>query len=413
MSKNVKNNEERVEKLLAFSKGIINGEDGKKLIDKYRDTIDNMTPYDMLLMEDKQIEMGITPETIKKHIGKIINVFFDSLKKYDWQKPNKNTFLYFLMQENNELEIKLNGIKKDIKQFKDNKEYLQKILLEKFTELLQFEDHYVKKENILFPFLEKNWEHYRAINVMWSLHDDTRKKLKQVIKALQDDNSQLTDLHKLFGEYFFLSFGMIYKENYIVYPVAFETIAEKDWQEMHKQSFEYSFPFVDAPEEVANININEENTKSIKFDEKLKFKTETGELSLDQIQFLLNALPVDITFVDENDEVRYFSRPDERFFPRSPAIIGRKVQNCHPPESVHIIEKILTSFKNNKKDNAKFWIQLKGKFILIQYFALRNDKGEYKGILEVSQDITDIKKLEGEKRLLDWEQNNISGSKLM
>ena len=117
----------------------------------------------------------------------------------------------------------------------------------------------------------------------------------------------------------------------------------------------------------------------------------------------MNTLPLDITFVDENDEVRYYSKPADRFFPRSPAIIGRKVQNCHPPESVHIVEKIIAEFKAGTKKEAKFWIQAKGKFILIKYFAMHDTHGKYRGILEVSQDITEIKKIEGEMRLLDWE----------
>ena len=130
------------------------------------------------------------------------------------------------------------------------------------------------------------------------------------------------------------------------------------------------------------------------------WKVETGELHKDQLELLLNTLPLDITFVDENDEVRYFSNPKDRFFPRSPAIIGRKVQKCHPPESVHIVEKIIEDFKAGIKKEAKFWVQMKGKFILIKYFAMHDDDGIYRGILEVSQDITEIKKLEGEKRLL-------------
>ncbi len=112
---------------------------------------------------------------------------------------------------------------------------------------------------------------------------------------------------------------------------------------------------------------------------------------------------MDITIVDENDKVLFFNKAKDRFFPRSPAIVGRLVQNCHPPESVHIVEKIVEAFKIGKKDKADFWIQMKGKFILIQYFALRDENGNYKGVIEVSQDITEIRNLQGEKRLLNWE----------
>ena len=128
---------------------------------------------------------------------------------------------------------------------------------------------------------------------------------------------------------------------------------------------------------------------------------ETGLLEVEQIISLFNHLPVDITFVDENDEVRYFSDPKDRFFTRSKAIIGRKVQNCHPPESIDVVNRIVESFRKGEKDVESFWIQMKDKFLLIQYFAIRNSKGEYKGVIEVSQDVSDIRKLEGERRLID------------
>jgi DUF438 domain-containing protein len=113
-------------------------------------------------------------------------------------------------------------------------------------------------------------------------------------------------------------------------------------------------------------------------------------------------LPVDISFVNENDEVAYYSASPERIFPRSPGVIGRKVQNCHPPKSVEMVEKILSEFKAGTKSIADFWIQMQGKFILIKYFAVRDAEGKYRGCLEVSQDVTEIRKLEGQKRLLDW-----------
>jgi len=119
---------------------------------------------------------------------------------------------------------------------------------------------------------------------------------------------------------------------------------------------------------------------------------------------LFNHLPVDITFVDENDKVAYFSAPKKRIFPRTKTIIGRDVHNCHPPESVHVVEKIVDSFRNGKKDVANFWIDMKGIKVLIQYFAIRDEHGNYKGVTEVSQEISEIQNLQGEKRLLDWEE---------
>jgi hypothetical protein len=126
-------------------------------------------------------------------------------------------------------------------------------------------------------------------------------------------------------------------------------------------------------------------------------------LTPEQVNFLLKNLPVDVTFVDENDTVLYYSATAERIFPRSPAVVGRKVQNCHPPSSVHVVERILESFKTGRRDVAEFWIELRGRFILIRYFAVRDENRNYRGCLEVSQDVTAIRALKGEKRLLDWE----------
>ena len=408
MSEFSNNNKKRVEDLLAFSLGIMSGEDGRMLLEKYKEAIEHVTPQDMLNLEDKQMQMGIKPEAIKKDVDKVINIFFKKLKEYSWEKPEEGTFLYYLMLENSAYEFKLNKVKKVIKSYKGREEsdfkLLKNELLGHFEEFSKFESHYVKKENILFPFLEKKWDNYRPITVMWSLHDDIRKKLKQLLQTLKSDTSSWADLNKQIGKYYFLVFGMIQKENLIIYPVASETVSDDEWEEMHNQSFEYPFPFIETPVKPKSItgSVIEKQTEISQIDGAFMLKSETGELNLEQILLLLNNLPVDITFVDENDKVRFFSRPKERFFPRSPAIIGRAVQNCHPPESVHIVEKIVTAFKNGEKDNAQFWLELKGKFILNQYFALRNDKNEYKGVVEVSQDVTDIRALKGEQRLLDW-----------
>ncbi len=168
---------------------------------------------------------------------------------------------------------------------------------------------------------------------------------------------------------------------------------------MHIQSFDFEFPFIEVPEK-PDISlkdlIEDVNSDTV-------FATETGSLTFEQLEVLINSLPVDITFVTADNKVGFFSKPKDRLFPRTAAVIGRDVKNCHPPKSVHVVEEILESFKEDRRDSATFWIQMMGKFILIQYFALRNDTGKYLGCLEVSQDITNIRMLEGQKRLLDDE----------
>jgi len=137
-------------------------------------------------------------------------------------------------------------------------------------------------------------------------------------------------------------------------------------------------------------------------DKKRMLQFETGSLSKEEVEAVLDSLPVDISFIDKEDRVKYFNKAEGRIFVRTKAVIGRKVQLCHPQKSVHVVNKILEAFKTGKKDVAEFWISLNNRLILIRYFAVRDKNGKYLGTVEVTQDITDIKKIEGQKRLLDW-----------
>ena len=406
MSKNIDNSEKRLQDLLAFSMGMMSGESGKELIEKYQDAIDNITPHDMLSLEDKQVQMGMTPDIIKKDVEKIINVFSKSLDRYEWEKPKEGTFLYYLMIENAAFKFKLNQVKKILRSYRGREsshfQELKAELLPRFIEFKSFDYHYIKKENILFPYLEKVWSNYRPLQVMWSLHDDIRRTLKEVIALLEDPSTEWSDFNPILGKYYSLVFRMIQKEDIIIFPVATETVSEESWHEMHLQSFEYPFPFIETPAKPEEEK-QSQHTKESFLSEPGMFVAETGNMTLEQVLLVFNHLPVDITVVDENDRVLFFNKPKERFFPRSPAIVGRSVNNCHPPESVHIVEEIVETFRKGDRNTATFWIELKGRFILIQYFALRNEKGAYKGVMEVSQDATDIRKLEGQRRLLNWE----------
>ena len=126
-------------------------------------------------------------------------------------------------------------------------------------------------------------------------------------------------------------------------------------------------------------------------------------LSTETLEAIFDALPVDITFVDETDTVRYYSRHDDRIFRRTPAIIGRKVQQCHPQQSIDKVNRVVSDLKSGKRNVAEFWIDLKGRKVYIRYFPVRDKAGKYIGVVEVSQDITEIQKIKGEKRLLDME----------
>jgi PAS domain S-box-containing protein len=197
---------------------------------------------------------------------------------------------------------------------------------------------------------------------------------------------------------------MIYKEEHILFPMSLEQLSQSEWKKVRSGEEEIGYSWVKPegiwPSDAGPVGPDKAPIEMVPGPKKIFL--EQGGLSQEQVNLILTHLPVDITFVDENDRVGYYSASKHRIFPRSPAIIGRHVQKCHPSKSVHIVEKILTEFKSGNRDSSEFWLQMKGRVIHIRYFAVRDSEGNYKGTMEVSQDLTEIKKLEGENRLLDW-----------
>jgi hypothetical protein len=181
-----------------------------------------------------------------------------------------------------------------------------------------------------------------------------------------------------------------------------DTLKEMEWYEIYKQSLEIGFCLYDPKDEWRPENISAEEAKTADIGDRIQLPS--GSFTVEELTALLNTVPFDLTFVDKDDKVRFFTQGKERIFARNRAILGRDVQKCHPPSSVHIVEKILDDFKSGKQDKAAFWIQMGGKFIMIEYFAMRNEKGEYLGTLEVSQDLTEKRNLQGERRLLSYDE---------
>ncbi len=387
---------QRIDRLTAYVQGVLEGKDGTMLFKKYYDDIQKVTPEETFEVFFRHLKKGLMPKDILRILDKVIHVFNISLGEFRWNKPLKDSFPDTLIKENQALINKLENIKEIIKRkdFRGNKSEL----LKKVKELQDFNPHYLKKENILFPYLEKKEERFEGLKIMWSLHDEARNAMRETIDILSPGETNETEFNIAIGKFFIL-YGLVYKEEMILFPAAMEVIEEEEWISMKEQSFEYDFPFIDKPQNIKKESIT---AKAIKEGEVLLIKSETGELTFEQVMLLFNSLPVDLSYVDENNKLKFFTRPKDRIFPRSPASIGRNVENCHPAESVHVVSEIIEEFKEGRKNEAVFWIQMKEKTILIQYFAIRNFRGEYKGVLEVSQDITNIKKLEGERRLLQW-----------
>jgi uncharacterized protein len=273
-----------------------------------------------------------------------------------------------------------------------------------FNELMDVEKHYRRKENLLFSFLEKHGVTGPS-KVMWGKDDEVRELLKSLGEALEQDEAVAGDwkvaAEAVVEPTLAAVEEMIFKETEILFPMALSTLTADDWGEIWTQSPDYGWCLVEPasgysppqeskPAHEASLGKGD----AIRFD--------TGALTFQQIDAMLKALPVDVTFVDADDRVAFFSEGGSRVFARSKAIIGRKVQHCHPPKSVDTVERIVSDFRAGKQDVAGFWIQSQGMFVHIRYFAMRDEQGEYLGTLEVTQDIAPLRKLEGEQRLLNY-----------
>jgi len=278
-----------------------------------------------------------------------------------------------------------------------------------FNDLMDIDKHYQRKEYLVFPYLEKN-EITGPPKVMWGKHDEIRDQLKGCIALLREDDLSRQDLSDALDLLYFPVLkavsDMVQKEEEILFPMSMDVLTVEDWWNIHKQTLEFGFTLYDPevdwePEGLQDETLDEEiaGTK----DDSIRLPS--GSFSKAEIMAILNTAPFDMTFVDKHDKVKYFTQGSDRIFPRSRSIINRDVRLCHPPGSVDIVEKIIEDFKSGKESHAPFWIQMKGKFILIEYYALRDEKGEYLGTLEVSQDLTNARSLEGERRILSYGTN--------
>ncbi len=408
MSEFINNNEARINSLYDFCYRLTIGEKGSGLIKEHQAAIDDLTANDIILVVHRLVESDLPMGDLKIGINKALNVFHKQILAQNATSLPEDHFLAYLKKENRELERRLQNLKSWVKDFNNENLDITKVaehLRIGIEDLMQMEKHYVRKENILFPYFEKEYPQYKCLGVMWSIHDDIRRNQKALLLALLEVNLDKKHINKLLGDLFFDMYAIIFREEHLLFPVVLNAVNKEAWADMLLQSEEIGYAYIEAPK-VEKLT-NKENTESFDTDylnenklENTLLNFDTGLMTLKQAILLLNNLPVDITMIDENDKVCFFSNPKERFFPRSKAIIGRTVQNCHPPESVHIVDELVRAFKNGSKDSEPFWIEMKGRFILIQYFALRDEKGAYKGCIEVSQDLTDIRKLSGEKRLM-------------
>lgn len=405
MSELINNREHRQETLKGIIKDLHKGVSTEEIKERFGELLDQVGPSEIGEIEQALINEGLAVEEIQKLCDIHVAVFKESLDK-QMAAEIENTQgqkdpLIVLQEENKKFASLIKRGQELVKSIGDaesgsdlgNSLEEWKVV---HQELLNVNQHYSKKENVLFPYLER-YGISGPPSVMWGIHDEIRASLKEISVILESvqGNMASSKLTVEIGNIVLPTFNaiseMIYKEENILFPMCKDTLTADEWKEIEAQLKDPHATVYKAKDQDGSGGVN---LAGIDLD--------VGVLTPQQINLLLTHLPVDVTFVDENDEVRFFSLGPERIFERARAVIGRKVQFCHPPNSMGIVEQILQDFRSGKKHSADFWIDLQGQKIYIRYFAVRDKDGNYKGTLEVSQNITEIQKLSGEKRIYDY-----------
>ena len=394
-------NDPKREKLKTIVKKLHSGDSPEKLKKDFAKVIKGTSPEEIADMEQSLLDEGVPFEEVRQLCDVHVEVFDATLKKVKRSSKVPGHPIYSYLEENRETRKrikKLVTLAKKLQRHADIKDSF-KTEWQAFHEL---EKHYQRKENQLFPALEhKNFT--GPSKVMWSKHDDIRANIKEIDLASEAGNSTavLKGIRELRGRIR----KMLFMEEKILLPTAEKKLNDQEWARIKQGEPEIGYAWI-TPSNLWDSHIAtgklSPGTAPVKNTGGLLSLNE-GIMTLDQINLMLTHLPFDVTFVDENDRVKFYTASEHRVFPRSPEIIGRDVRNCHPPKSVHIVEKILKAFKEGRKKEAPFWIRMGEQLVYINYYPIFDENGKYRGVIEVSKEISELQKLEGEKRLLDWE----------
>ncbi|WP_428910503.1 DUF438 domain-containing protein [Niallia sp. Krafla_26] len=398
---------ERQQMLKEIIKELHAGKDVDEVKAKFEEAVGDVTVAEISQMEhDLMIEEGIPVEEVQRLCSVHTAIFKGSIEEiHRSEKPEDQPGhpIHTWKMENKEIDMLVN-FKMDLHLdhfLKDDSDENRFKLIEDLNLLMDVDKHYSRKENLLFPYLEK-YGIDGPTKVMWGVDDAIRLAIKEAKAFLVEYGGNKSDIRSSVKFVIKEVTEMIFKEENILFPMALDTLTEDEWVKIAAESEEIGYCLTAPTEkwkpERHPLEIEEEKEEIKPEDGFIRF--ETGILSLKQLETIMNHLPVDLTFIDENDVVRYFSHGPERIFARTKAVIGRTVQNCHPPQSVHVVEKLLKDFKAGVKDVEDFWIPVKDMFVYIRYFAIRDEKGNYMGTLEFTQNVKGILELEGQKRIL-------------
>ena len=407
MSELINNSQKRKELLKHMILQLHEGE-APDLVRKRLVEVLKTIPYDEVVeVEQELISEGLPEEEVLKFCD-IHSMVLDGHIDQSHAKPVPpghpvDTF----RKENRELEKVADAIEQLLGQIPSLQDEQMKDLFLKlhgrFNELMDVDKHYLRKECLLFPFLEK-YEITGPPKVMWGKHDEIREKLKAAIAVVSAPGNITVDEAQIVTDLILLPAvkaipDMIMKEEEILLPMCMDKLTDEDWYAIDQQTMEFGYCLYD-PQDVWKPEGM--TTSEVVYNTKNSIQLVTGSFGIDELEALFKTLPIDITFVDKDDKVKFFSHGPNRIFTRNRAILGRDVRMCHPPSSVHVVDQIIEDFRSGKENSAAFWINMQGRFIYIEYFAMRGKEGDYLGTIEFTQDLTQLRKLEGDQRLLSY-----------
>lgn len=406
MSELINNREKRAQVLKELIKELHEGKTVEEVQHKFAEHFDGVSATEISAAEQALIADGMPVSEIQRLCDVHAAVFKGTIEEIHRPTTPDETPghpVNTLQRENRAIERLLaTVVMPNLPKLSDNDPEARVLLLDAFTRLREIDKHYSKKENLWFPYLEK-YGITAPPKVMWGVDDEIRRMIKATRDMLagssKDGNEaiQVAETAEKVTE-------MIYKEENILVPMALDALKTADWGTIAAESGEIGYCLIKGvpgwqPAPTADdVAAADAATAVAAGDGNVHLPS--GVFKLPELVAMLNTLPFDITFVDKDDTVKYFSESSDRIFARTRTIIGRKVANCHPPASVHVVEQIVDDFKTGRKDHEDFWIKMGGRYVYIRYYAVRGENGEYLGTAEVTQDIGPIQAIEGEKRLM-------------
>lgn len=402
MSELINNSEYRKQKLKAMIRSLHEGKNVDQVKSEFKAEFGEVSTQEISQIEQELVKDGLPIEEVQRLCDVHASIFEGSISDIHHQRDYSKIVghpINVLIEENKAIE---NVIKEEISPFldtiKSNKEKSAILMLRVgFDRLAEVDIHYLRKENLIFPYLEK-YGITSPPKVMWGVDDEIRDKIKEVIHILSQPEFDFEDFMTKAKTTIQQVSDMVFKENNILIPLLAETLHFGDWIKIDQATLEIGYCLV-KPKASWKTESNEEKLAKEKAQIDGEVEFDAGHLTPEEINSMLNTIPFDLTFVDSNNKVKYFTSGTERIFVRPKTVIGRDVSMCHPPQSVHVVEEIIADFRSGKKDHEDFWIRMKDNFVYIRYFAVRNKEGKYLGTLEVTQNIKPITELEGEKRM--------------